>query len=398
MLTDTSIRAAVRDAVAAGKPIKRTDGRGLYILAKPNGAALWRFKYRIDGVEKLIGLGIYNDVTIKRAREKRDAARQLVADQIDPSSKRKAERIAQANSVAAVSREWLDRLQLNPGTIKRDRERIEKFVLPYIGARPIAAVAAPELLPVLARIEARGTLETARRVRALCGRVWRYAVATGRAAQDITISLKGALRTPTVKNHAAIVDPKKVGELLRSLHAYQGQPTTEAALKLAPLLALRPGELRQGEWSEIDFDKAEWRVPASKMKMGEQHVVPLSTQAVAILRGIEQHTGDGKYIFPSLRSGGRPMSANCVLGALRRLGYGIDQQSGHGFRSIFSTLANELGWHPDLIELQLAHAERNKVRGAYNKAQRLDERRKMMQAWSDHLDKLRAGVATTRNE
>lgn len=394
MLTEVQIRAALKAAKHSGGAKPLYDGRGLRLKISDKGIGLWQFKYSFEGVGKTIALGPYLDVPIKRAREKRDAARKLVADGIDPSAQRKAAKAAQADSVQAVANEWLTKQSaLDPGTVRRHRGRLTKFIYPYLGNRPLGAVTPPELLAPLRRIESTGKLDTAERTRALCGEIWRYAIATGRAERDIAADLRGALATATPKNHAALTDPKRVGELLRAIDGYVGQPTTAYALRLAPLTFVRPGELRKAEWAEFDLESDEplWRIPAAKMKMRDAHTVPLSTQAAAIIRALEPHSGGGKYVFPSLRSGGRPMSENTINAGLRRLGYANDEHVGHGFRSMASTLLNELGWNTDLIELQLAHKERNKSRAAYNKALRLDERRKMMQAWADHLDMLRSG-------
>jgi integrase len=394
-LTETKIQSEIRTAKAATKPKKLSDGKGLYLLLKPQGAALWRFKYFFEGCEKLVGLGAYPEVPLRRAREKRDDARKLVADGVDPSAVRKAQKVAQADSVEALATEWLAKqTNLDPGTIRRHRQRLVKFIYPYLGKRPIPSVTSPELLSPLRRIESAGKLDTAKRTRELCGAIWRYAIATGRAERDISVDLKGALAPAVPKNHAALTSPTQVGQLLRAIDGYLGQPVTRCALKFAPLTFVRPGELRRAEWSEFDLDAEQpmWRIPAAKMKMRDDHVVPLSAQAASILREIQPHTGSGKYVFPSLRSGGRPMSENTVNAGLRRLGYSGDEHVGHGFRSTASTMLNELGWHPDLIELQLAHKERNKSRASYNKALRIVERRQMMQAWADHLDALRTGV------
>jgi integrase len=265
------------------------------------------------------------------------------------------------------------------------------LVYPYIGSRPIAKLGATDVLKVLKRIEGRGIHETAHRTRQRCSQVFRYAVQTERAAHDVTADLRGALAPVVSEHHAAITEPVRIGELLRAIDGYTGHSATAYALKLAPLLFVRPGELRHAEWTEFDLDGPEpqWRIPAEKMKMGEQHLVPLSKQALALLRELQPLTGRGPYVFPSIRSRTRPMSDNTVNAALRRLGYTSEEMTGHGFRSLASTCLNEQGYHPDLIELQLAHAERNKVRAAYNKAQRLPERRKMMEAWADYLDGLR---------
>jgi integrase len=390
MLNDTKVRSAK----SREKAFKLSDERGLFLLVTPTGSRLWRLKYRLNGREKLISLGAYPDVTLKRAREKRDAARTLIADGVDPSVQRKAERAALAQSFEGVAKEWLE-LQtksLAPETISILSARLDSGLYPYIGSRPISAITAQELLGALRRIEARGRHETAHRVRALAGRVFRYAVATGRAHHDVAADLKGALAPVKSKHFASVTDPARVGELMRAIHGYSGHPVTALALNLAPLVFVRPGELRAAEWPEFDLENAEWRIPAERMKMGEPHLVPLSRQALAILRELQPLARGGKYLFPSLRTRDRPMSDNTINAALRRLGYTSQEQTGHGFRSMASTLLNEQGFPPDVIELQLAHTERNKVRAAYNKAQRLPERRKMMQAWADYLDRLRTGA------
>ena len=389
ILSDTRIRAAK----PMERPYKLFDERGLYLLVTPTGNRLWRLRYRMGALEKLLALGAYPDVPLKRAREKRDEARKLIADGIDPNARRKAERSAQAETFEAVANEWLElhKSSLAPETIPMLGTRLRSFLYPYIGSRPVADIRAQELLAVLRRIEARGRHETAHRVRALAGRVLRYAVATGRAPHDVAADLKDALAPVKSKNFASVTDPRRVGELMRAIHGYGGHPVTALALKLAPLVFVRPGELRAAEWSEFDLENADWRIPAARMKMREPHVVPLSRQALAILRELQPLARGGRYLFPSLRTRDRPMSDNTINAALRRLGYTSEEQTGHGFRSMASTLLNEQGFPPDVIELQLAHAERSKVRAAYNKAQRLPERRKMMQAWADYLDGLRAG-------
>jgi integrase len=387
-LTDT----AIRGAKPKEKPYKLADGQGLFLLVKPNGTRLWRLKYRVDGREKLLSVGMYPDVSLKVARERREDARRMMSAGVDPSAKRKAERAARADTFEAIVREWLDMKAKSLSVRTHDKRlgRFEAFVFPYLGKRPISTITAPDLLTVLKRVEARGKNETAHRVRSESSAVFRYAIATGRAERDPAADLRGALAPVVVRNHAAITEPTRIGELLRAIHGYTGQPATEYALKLLPLMFVRPGELRGAEWREFDLDGAEWRIPATRMKMREQHIVPLSSQAVTLLRELHPLTGSGRYLFPSLRTDERPISNNTLNAALRRLGYTGDDMVSHGFRSMASTCLNEQGWNPDLIELQLAHAERDEVRGAYNRAQRLDERRKMMQAWADYLDGLRA--------
>ena len=393
MLTATQIRTTK----PREKPYKLFDERGLYLMIQPNGGRWWRFRYRYQGREKLLSLGTYPDTPLKRAREKRDEARRIVADGGDPSARRQAEKLALADSFEAIAREWLDLAgkpksgTLNPATVDQLRYRLEKYVFPYIGRDPIASITAPDLLRVLRRIEAGGIYETAHRVRSVCGRVFRYAIATGRAERDVSLDLKGALVPVKTKNFAAITNPAEVAGLLRAIDGYQGQPSVMAALKLAPLVFVRPGELRAAEWSEFNVDAAEWRLPGEKTKMGDQHLVPLSAQAIEIINELQPITGSSRYLFPSLRTNERPISENTLNAALRRLGYAKDEMTAHGFRAMASTLLNEQGFPPDVIERQLGHTERNKVRAAYNRAERLADRRKMMQAWADYLDVLRAG-------
>ncbi len=389
MLTDTVIRAAK----PREKAYKLFDGFGLYLEVTPIGSKLWRLKYRHDGRENRLALGAHLDTSLKQARERRDDARRLLAAGIDPSSQRQAEKLATANTFEAIAREWLplQEKKLAKSTYAKAVWTFETLVFPYIGSHPITKLGAMDVLKVLKRIEGRGIHETAHRTRQRCAQVFRYAVQTGRAERDPTVDLKGALAPVVSEHHASITEPKRIGELLRAIDGYTGHFVTAYALKLAPLLFVRPGELRHAEWTEFDLDSAEplWRIPAEKMKMGEQHVVPLSTQALVLLRELHSVSGRGWYVFPSVRSGSRPMSDNTVNAALRRMGYTTEEMTGHGFRSLASTCLNEQGYHPDLIELQLAHAERNQVRAAYNKAQRLPERRKMMEAWADYLDSLR---------
>jgi integrase len=368
------------------------DERGLYLLVTPDGGRWWRFKYRLGRREKGISLGTYPDVSLKRAREKRDAARRLVADGIDPSDHRRATKDAQADTFRALAEEWIPKQHFSDKTLEKARWTFNDLIYPYIGNRPVTQITAPQVLELVRRLEARGKHETAHRTKQRIGQVLRYAIAIGRAERDVTADLRGALTPVKVENHAAITEPAKVGGLLRAIDAYSGQPAVEAALKLAPLLFVRPGELRAARWEEfqLDGDEPEWRIPAERMKMREYHVVPLARQAVAILRDLQPVTGPAGMVFPNLRDPNRPLSEVALTAALRRMGYSGEEMTWHGFRTVASTLLNEQGWHPDLIELQLAHQERNKVRAAYNRAQRLEERRKMMQAWAAYLDQLKA--------
>ena len=377
------------------KPRRLSDGRGMYLEIAPAGGRWWRFKYRLDGRERRISLGVYPDVGLAEARERREHARKQVAAGIDPGQQRRAEKIALVeraeNTFAAIAREWFE--MFSPKWVVTHSGkvlgRLEKDLLPWLGGRAIRDITAPEVLSVLRRIVSRGADETARRALQDCGRVFRYAVATGRADRDPTRDLAGALAPRSVVHLPSITEPKAVGALMRAIDDYQGTFVTRCALRLAPLVFTRPGELRKAEWVEFDLEKAEWRIPAARMKMREQHIVPLSTQVIAILRDLYPLTGRFQFVFPSVQSRVRPISDNTINAALRRLGYAKDEITGHGFRSMASTLLNELGWNRDAIERQLAHGERDAVRAAYNYAEHLPERRRMMQARSDYLDKLR---------
>jgi integrase len=395
MLTDI----AVRNAKPAAKALRLFDANGLYLEVAPAGGKWWRLKYRFGGKEKRISLGVYPEVSLKEARERRDEARRMIARGMDPSEARKAEKaqaVEDEQTFERVAREWFTKFQANWTASHGDRimRRFELDVFPWLGSRPIREVAPPELLTVIQRIESRGAVETAHRALQNCGQVFRYAVATGRAGRDPSGDLRGAIPPSKEKHHASIIEPKLIAPLLRNLDTYQGSFVVGCALRLAPLVFVRPGELRHAEWTEINLDAQEWRIPAAKMKMREQHIVPLSKQSVAIVQELQPLTGHGRYLFPSERTLSRPMSENTVNGALRRMGYAKDEMTGHGFRSMASTLLNELGFNRDWIERQLAHAERNNIRAAYNFAQHLPERRKMMQAWADHLDSLKTGAKT----
>lgn len=392
-LTDT----AIRNAKPGEKPSKLFDERGLFMLVTPAGGKWWRLKYRFDGKEKLLSLGVYPDVGLKAARERRDDARKLLADGVDPGENRKASKAARqvraANSFEVVSREWYAKMAPTWAEQHGDRiiRRFERDIFPWIGGRPIAEVTAPELLAVVRRIESRGALETAHRALQNCGQVFRFAVATGRAERDPTGDLKGALPPVKGEHFAAVTEPAEVAKVLRALDNYQGTFTVACALRLAPLVFVRPGELRKAEWADIDLDAAEWRYIVTKTKT--PHIVPLSTQAVAILRELHALTGTGRYVFPGARSNGRPMSDNAILAAMRRMGIPKDEMSGHGFRAMARTILDEvLGFRPDFIEHQLAHAVRDPNGRAYNRTAHLGERRKMMQTWADYLDKLKAGA------
>lgn len=375
--------AAVRAAKAREKPYKLFDERGMYLLVSTTGARLWRLKYRYGGVEKSLALGSYPDVSLKRARAKRDEARAKIADGLDPGVK------TQGDTFEEIAREWMAKQKgLAESTQRRDRDRLEGFVFPRLGKRRIASISSHDLLTELRKIEERGRHETAHRTRAVVGRVFRYAIATGRAKHDVSAPLIGALTPARVKSYAAITDPRRIGELLRAIDGYVGQPATEYALKIAPYVFVRPGELRHAKWAEFDLDAAEWRIPAGRMKSRREHIVPLSSQVVALLRQLPRFQSE--YLFPSLRTMKRPISEVTLNAALRRMGFSKDEMTPHGFRSMASTRLNEMGYPPSDIELQLAHVDKDAVRAAYNRSLRLDERRKMMQEWADYLDGLRA--------
>lgn len=391
-LSDTAIRKAKPQA----KAFKLFDGGGLYVEVTPNGGKWWRWKYRrpVTGKENRLSFGTYPDVGLADARDKRDAARKLLAAGTDPGESRKAERIAgaerAANSFEVVAREWLAKRDWVPDYLSKVTGWMDNDVFPWIGGRPVAELSAPEFLQVARRIEERGAIESAHRILRNCGQVMRYAIATGRATRNPVADLQGALPQAPTRHHAAITDTKAIGGLLRAMDGYSGTFPVRCALKLAPMLFVRPGELRMAEWSEFDLAAAQWNIPAERMKMREPHLVPLSSQAVAILRELHPLTGRGQFVFPSARSPKRPMSNNAVNAALRRLGFDKDTMTGHGFRAMARTVLDEtLGFRADYIEHQLAHAVRDPNGRAYNRTAHLAERRKMMQAWADYLDTLR---------
>lgn len=394
-LTDTAIKKAKSEA----KQRKLFDERGLFLLISPEGGKWWRFKYLLDGNEKLLSLGTYPDVSLKDARDRRDEARKQIVAGIDPGEHRKAKKSAkvakQANSFEVVARKWYAKHSPNWSANHGGRiiRRLKRDIFPWIGGSPIADITAPQLLQVIRRIEQRGALETAHRGLGNCGQVFRYAVAIGRAERDPTGDLKGALPPVKSTHFAAVTDPKKVAGVLRAIDTYEGTLIVRCALRLAPLVSVRPGELRHAEWTDVDLETAEWRYTVSKTNT--RHVVPLSGQAIEILRELHALTGGGRYVFPSARNpnGDRPMSDNAILSAMRRMGIDKDEMSGHGFRAMARTILDEvLGFRPDFIEHQLAHAVRDTNGRAYNRTAHLSERRKMMQEWADYLDKLKAGA------
>ena len=395
-LTDTF----VKNTKPTGKPAgdKYRDGGGMYLLVNASGR-YWRMDYRFTEKRKTLALGVYPSVSLAKARQRRDWARELLADGIDPSKAKQDAKQAKANAAAdtfeVVAREWLektvgDRME---STHRKVTTWLEKDVFPFIGTMPISTIGPRDVLGALRHMEGRGALDSVQRVKQICGQVFRYAVATGSAERDVTQDLKGALAKHTPENFAAITNPKQAGDLMRSIFAYTGHPYTVAALKLSPLVFVRPGELRTAEWSEIDIDGATWNIPGSKMKMKRDHLVPLSTQAVEILRHLHAITGHGRYVFPSVRTGERPMSENTINAALRGMGYAQEVHSAHGFRAMARTIMDEvLGERVDLIEHQLAHAVKDANGRAYNRTSHLPARGEMMQNWADYLDKLRIGA------
>jgi len=392
-LTDTAIRQLKR----ANKTVKMFDDRGLYLEVSPAGGKWWRLKYRLDGKEKRLSLGVYPDVGLKDARDRRDAARKLLADGVDPSENRKAQKSARADQAAntfqVVAREWFAKYSRIWAASHGDRivRLFERDIFPWIGERPIADITAPEVLTVARRIESRGALETAHRAVGNCGQVFRYAIATGRAQRDPSGDLRGALPPTQGQHFAATTDPKQLAQILRAMEGYEGSFIVRCALRLAPLVFVRPGELRKAEWEGIDLDAAEWRYTVTKTKT--PHIVPLSRQAIAILRELQPLSGPGRFVFPGARTNQRPMSDNAILAAMRRMGIDKDEMSGHGFRASARTILDEvLGVRPDFIEHQLAHAVRDPNGRAYNRTAHLSERKKMMQQWADYLDKLKAGA------
>ncbi len=421
LLSNKAILAAMKAAAESGKARKVSDGGGLHLEARPNGSGWWRWRYWRDGKEGMLSLGTYPDVSLAQARQKRDEARRQAAAGVDPSEARKAakaERKAAAQAAElvaqgmpapgtfeAVAREWLStvhEVKVSAGHAERTRIRLEQDAFPWIGRRPIAEVEAPELLQVLRKVEARGAIETAHRIKDACGQVFRFGIAAGYCTRNPAADLREALRPVPTRHHAAIVDPKRAGELLRAMGDYAGHPVTRAALALSALLFLRPGELRQLEWAWVDLDTATVTIPASLMKRkkadkanGTPHLVPLAPQAVAIFRDLAALTGGvgRRYCFPSLLTGERPMSENTVNVALRRMGFDRETATAHGFRAMARTMAAErLGIAPDVIEAQLAHAVGDSLGRAYNRTQFLDQRRELMVKWADYLDRLRDGA------
>jgi len=396
--------AAIRNAKPAAKPVRLFDGGGLYLEVAPSGGKWWRFKYRFGGKEKRFSFGVYPDVSLKDAREKRDAARKLLAQGVDPGEERKATRATESGegSFEAVAREWHGKFAATEWSethAKNILNRMEKNIFPWLGPRPVGEIMAPEIIKVFRMVESRGHLETLHRTLANCGQVFRYAIATSRATVDPTYKMNEAFPKPIKRHFSAIVDPHGAAPLLRAIDEYHGTYVVKCALQLAPLVFLRPKELRLAEWSEFDFERAEWVIPIGRMKRTrrdkeanpkEVHVVPLARQAVEILRELFQVTGDGRLVFPSERGKGRAISDATLTNALRRMGYGKDEMHVHGFRAMARTMLRQnLGIEPEWIERQLSHAVDNPLGRAYDRTTFLPERRKMMQTWADYLDELK---------
>jgi len=389
-LTDALIKAAKPQE----KLYELIDERGLTLEVTPQGAKRWRFRFQLNGKRNRLSLGLYPEVRLKDARMRRDEMRILIANGIDPALERATQREAEkgVNQFETIAREWFTKFSANwtKGHAATVLARLEQNVFPFIGKEPINELTAPAILQTIQRVEARGALETAHRIRQICSQVFRYAITIGKADRDPAADIRGALPPVAVRHHPSITDPKAIAQLLKAIDAFSGTHTVRCALRFIPLVFVRSGELREAEWTEFNFDAAEWLIPAHRMKMRVQHIVPLSRQAIAILKDVQPLTGSGRYVFPSLRTYTRPISENTINASLRRLGYSKEEMTCHGFRSMASTLLNEHGWNRDAIERQLAHTESNSVRAAYNYAEILPERRKMMQWWADYLDSLRS--------
>ncbi|HEY8856924.1 MAG TPA: integrase arm-type DNA-binding domain-containing protein [Rugosibacter sp.] len=388
---------AIKNTKPQAKPIRLADERSLYLLLNPNGSRWWRFDYRFDGKHKTISFGIYPDVSLKLARERRDEARTLLATGVDPGAQRRAEKQAKAdfgaNTFEVIAREWMATRgkEWTESYASKTKSALERNAFPAIGRKPIAEITAPDVLAMLRAIESRGIVDMAHRIQQHCGAIFRFAIATGRAINDPVPSLKGALSTVRQEHYAALTDPVEFAQLLRDIDDYRGEATTKAAMQLLALTFQRTKEVRFAEWAQFDLEAGLWRIPAEIMKMREAHIVPLSQQAISVFNRLQPLTGGGRLVFPSSTSRERPISENTVVYALARMGY-KGRMTGHGFRSVASTLLNEQGFRSDLIERQLAHSEKNSVRAAYNRAEYLPERKKMMQEWADYLDRLKAGA------
>lgn len=411
--------ATIRNAIRRHKPYRLSDGWGLGLIVNPDGAKWWRFRYRYGlkethckgknrEQEKTLSFGVYPEVKLAEARQRRDEARTMLRKRIDPGAQRKLDKLATGDTFKTVAEEYLATLEkaspqtgarpMALRTIAKNRRRLEQYVYPALGTRPIGLVTVPELFAVLKKVQDTGKYETCKRVRNWCHKIWRYAVVSGRAPTNIVLQMRGAFIPVRAENHPAITSPERIGQLLRAIEGYGGQRTTTLALKLEPYVFSRHIELRSAEWTEFDLRRAIWRIPGKRMKMKDPHEIPLSHQALAILNELHGLTGAGRYVFPNVQNRNRTMSENTLNGALRALGFDGDEMTVHGFRTLASTLLNEADIDPDLIELQLAHLERDNSRRAYNHAKRLPARRKLMQLWGDALDRLRANVDAAVSE
>jgi integrase len=390
-LTDTTLR----NARPREKVYRLNDGKGLLFVVNPIGTKYWRFRYEFHGRENMVSLGPYPQVSLVQARALHAEARKLLARGIDPARDKAAKAEGRKVCFKDIAEEWLhlQRTRLTTSTQKKARWMLDTFVYPEIGSRPLVDLRAPDILAMLRQIESKGFNETAKRVKQRCSQIFRYAIATGRTENDPTVALRGALAPVVSKNHAGITEPARIGELMLAIDGYTGHPVVKAAMKLSALTFVRPGELKNALWTEIDLGRREWRISAERMKMREEHIVPLSPQAMSVITELLSYRGESKYLLPSVWTDHRPISENTVNLALRRMGYSNDQMTAHGFRTTASTQLNELGYPPDVIELQLAHRDRNKVRASYNKALKLEERTRMMCEWADYLDQLRTAAA-----
>lgn len=390
---------SIKNAKAKERPYKLSDGLGLYLFVSKTGSKLWRMKYRFSGKEKLLSFGAWPDVSLVVAREHRDSARKQVSQGIDPGEARRINKfttkLSNENNFEFVAREWHKKFTSTWSSdyAKTIIDRLELNIFPWIGQRPAGAIKAPELLSILRQIESRGAIETAHRIKTICSQIFRYAIVTDRAERDPTQDLRGAIPPAEKKHYAALTEPKAFAGLLRAIDGYAGSFVVKCALQLAPLLFVRPGELRHGEWPEFNFNTRLWTIPAEKMKMTRDHIVPLSKQAISILVSLKPLTGHGRYVLPCHKSTLRPMSENAVRAALRSMGFSNEEMTGHGFRAIARTLLDEvLHFRPDIIEHQLAHKVRDPNGRAYNRTAHIEERKKMMQAWADYIDELRSGA------
>ncbi|MDZ7685260.1 MAG: integrase arm-type DNA-binding domain-containing protein [Gammaproteobacteria bacterium] len=395
--------AQTKNAKAKAKPWKLADGAGLYLLIKPAGSKYWRFDYRFEGKRKTLSLGVYPEVSLKRARQKHREARDLLDHNLDPSVERKdrQSRKTDADTFKVIARDWFNRhvVGKSPDHVNRTMNALERDLIPYLGDKPVGSITAPELMSALNRVESRGTYDTARRTRSTASRVFKHAMLLGHATLDPAAALADALTPPKRKHFAAITEPDEVSRLLKAIDGFTGTPVVHAALRISALLFQRPGEIRAMQWNEINWEQRRWEIPAEKMKMRQPHIVPLSSQALQILKEIWPLTSRSQYVFPGARGNSRCLSENAIRTALRDLGYDNDTMTAHGFRALARTLLDEvLGYGPDLIEHQLAHAVHGPLGRAYNRTTHLEARTGMMQAWADYLDRLREVVVGGTNE